>query len=375
MITLLKTLEWIEKGREEGLHTGVQLYVSQNGRVIADMGIGEAVENIPMRSDAITIWFSSGKPLTALAIARLWEQGRLGLNDAVTRFVPEFGQNGKERITLKHLLTHTAGFRSADQLPTGLNWEERIQKICEAPAEPDWIPGEKAGYQMTSSWFVLGEIVRRIDGRPLDRFLREEIFLPLGMNDSWIGMPRERFEEYRQTGRLAPMFVRENNVLKPHNFINSQKALTTCRPGSNACGPIRELGRLYEFLLGQFTPAKPVLKRDTIELFTSRHRIALFDQTFLHKIDFGFGFLLNSNRYGRETLPYSYGRFASEETFGHSGSQSSTGFADPQHGLVVAWVFNAMAGERKHQKRAKEMNSAIYEDLGLAIASAPLIGF
>jgi CubicO group peptidase (beta-lactamase class C family) len=98
----------------------------------------------------------------------------------------------------------------------------------------------------------------------------------------------------------------------------------------------------------------------------TRQRRGLFDETFQHIVDFGLGFLINSNRYGPESVPYGYGRHASEETFGHSGSQSSSAFADPVHSLVVAWVFNGRPGERLHQRRARELNTLIYEDLELA---------
>jgi CubicO group peptidase (beta-lactamase class C family) len=91
----------------------------------------------------------------------------------------------------------------------------------------------------------------------------------------------------------------------------------------------------------------------------------MFDETFRHIMDWGLGFMVNSNRYGANTVPYGFGKHASDETFGHSGSQSSVAFADPTHRLVVAWVCNGMPGERKHQARAREINSAIYEDLNL----------
>jgi CubicO group peptidase (beta-lactamase class C family) len=92
----------------------------------------------------------------------------------------------------------------------------------------------------------------------------------------------------------------------------------------------------------------------------------LYDQTFGHTLDYGLGFIVNSNRYGAETVPYGYGRYASEETFGHSGAQSSCAFADPKNHLVVAWAANGMPGERAHQQRQRALNDAIYEQLGVA---------
>jgi CubicO group peptidase (beta-lactamase class C family) len=124
---------------------------------------------------------------------------------------------------------------------------------------------------------------------------------------------------------------------------------------------VRELGRFYEGLL-----AGKLLNAETLRRFTQRTRSGLFDHTFKHTLDFALGFIVNSNRHGAETVPYGYGRHASEEAFGHSGAQSSCAFADPAHGLVVAWATNGTPGEPRHQRRQREINTAIYEDLGLA---------
>ena len=94
-----------------------------------------------------------------------------------------------------------------------------------------------------------------------------------------------------------------------------------------------------------------ILSPQSVELFTLRQRIGMFDQTFRHIMDWGLGFQVSSNRYGADTVPYGYGRHASDSTFGHGGSQSSTAFADPEHGLTVAIVCNGMPGEPAHQVR------------------------
>src|SRR5439155_20765241 len=118
-------------------------------------------------------------------------------------------------------------------------------------------------------------------------------------------------------------------------------------------GPVRELGRFYEMLLGHGTlNGRTILKSQTVEALTARHRTGMYDQTFGHVIDWGLGFLLNSRMWGHDA-PYQYGPHASPRTFGHSGSQSSTAFADPEHGLAVAVAFNGMPGEASHQQRMR----------------------
>ena len=80
-------------------------------------------------------WLSSGKPISAIAIAQLVERGLLDIDKPVVSNLPEFGVNGKNQITTRHLLTHTGGSRSADTIPEDMTWPETIARICEALLE------------------------------------------------------------------------------------------------------------------------------------------------------------------------------------------------------------------------------------------------
>src|SRR5215207_5669824 len=124
-----RTRQALEAGIGAGLHLGAQLYASLNGKVLADGALGEDRPGVPLTPDHLMLWLSSTKPVTAVAIAQIWELGRLELDDPVARHIPEFAANGKERITLRHLLTHTAGIRMLD---TGWHepWEAVIARIC-----------------------------------------------------------------------------------------------------------------------------------------------------------------------------------------------------------------------------------------------------
>ena len=366
-IALPKTLALLEQGRHSILHPGAQVYVSLRGEVLTDIALGEARPGVSMQPETLTLWLSTGKPVTAIAIAQLVERGLLAFDDVVSRHLPEFAQNGKDEITIRHLLTHTAGFRDADKLAENLPWEEMIARICATPLEAEWQPGAKAGYQMMSSWFILGELIRRVDGREAGRYVRENIFEPLGMRDSWMGIPADQIASYGD--RMALMYYSGRTEFRVHPFWNAGDDFAACRPGSGVRGPIRELGKFYEALLSihadRVVPSASMLKPSSLSELTTRHRIGLFDHTFQHTLDLGLGFIVNSNRHGAETVPYGYGRHASEATFGHSGSQSSCAFADPEHQLVVAWHCNGQPGEPRHQKRARTINSLIYEELGL----------
>ena len=361
---LPRALAVIERGIAAGLHSGAQLYVSRDGEPVADVGVGEARPGVPMTRDTIMLWLSCTKPVAAVAIGQLWEAGELELDDRVSAYIPAFAAGGKETVTLRHLLTHTGGFRFAESAWREARWGEIIAHICAAPLEPGWVPGKKAGYHLASSWFILGELVRVIDGRPFERYVREDIFGPLGMRDSWVGMPAEQYRAYGE--RMGMMYITEGGTPQQHPTWSSEAGVTLPRPGGNGHGPMRELGCFYEALLGHGERAGVrILSPQTVEALTARHRTGMMDETFGHVMDWGLGFIIDSNVYGAETVPYGYGLHSSPRTFGHSGYQSSAAFADPEHGLVVAVVCNGTPGEEQHQQRARALHTAIYEDLGL----------
>lgn len=367
---LPRTREAIEAGIRERLHLGAQLYVSLGGEPVADAALGENRPGEPLTRDHLMLWLSSTKPVPAVAIAQLWERGLLELDDPVALHVPEFAANGKEGITLRHLLTHTGGIRMLDTGWPHRSWEEIIAKICAMKPEPRWVPGQKAGYHQASSWFILGEVIRRVGGLPFSTYVRREIFEPLGMADSWIGMPTERYLEYWDAGRIGAMWATEENregeELKDHGWDSAER-VTRPSPGGNGYGPMRELGRFYEMLLGRGSwRAQRILLPQTVEAFTTPHRVGMVDVTFKHMLDWGLGFIVNSVQYGAETVPYGYGHHASPRTFGHSGYRSSTGFADPERGLAVALAFNGTPSNERHEVRIRSVLDAVYEDLGLA---------
>ena len=361
---LPRVMRLVREGMEAGRHVGFQGFVSLWARPVAEIAIGLARPGIAMQPDTVMLWLSACKPVTAVAVAQLWERGRLDLDDRVAVHIPEFGRSGKDAVTIRHLLTHTAGFRGVAGLWSPLPWDSLIKRVCDARLEPGWVPGQKAGYHVASAWYVLGELVRRLDGRTLDHYVREEIFLPLGMEDSWIGMPPDRYRRYGD--RIGVLYETETGPPKP-GAMDTEDRAALVRPGGNGRGPIRELGIFYEALLLRGSRAgASILSPQAVEAFTARHRTGMFDETFKHIMDWGLGFMVASNQYGWETIPYGFGHHCSPRTFGHAGHQSSIGFADPECGLAAALVANGMPGERAHNDRFRAIITALYEDLGLA---------
>ncbi len=367
--TLPRALAALDAGIAEGLHSGAQLYVSLGGVVLFDGAIGSARPGVALRSTDSMIWLSASKPVAAVAIGRLWERGALDPDDPVAHHLPEFAANGKERITIRHLLTHTAGIRLLQTGWPDLPFEQIVAKICAMKPEPRWVAGQKAGYHHASSWFVLGALVEELSGLPFARYVRKEIFEPLGMTDSWIGMAPDRFAAARDAGRLAPSWNTEREGHPSHRFEEEAKVIS-CSPGGNGWGPARELGRFYEMLLGGGRRigdpvGSEILRPQTVAALTARHRVGMFDHTFHHEMDWGLGFILDGKRHGIETVPYGYGRRCSFRTFGHSGYRSATAFVDPEHGLAVALIPNGTPSAEAHEQRTRAVLDALYEDLGL----------
>lgn len=352
-----RTLDILNKGIADGLHLGFQLCVMRGGDVVADECAGQARTGVPMTDDTLMLWMSSGKPITAIAVAQQVSAGRVDLDTPVAEYIPGFEQGGKQNVTVAHALTHTGGFRKVGSNWSTEPWAQVIERMCAAELEDGWTPGETAGYHVASGWYVLGEIIRRVDPqqRPFEVYLRDEVFTPMGMADSWIGMPADRYTAYGT--RIGMAWHTEKGDIKPMPFPHTQLGCTLCRPGGNARGPARELAVFYAELLR-------MRKQDAvIRDFTSRQRVGLKDQTFGAVLDWGYGFLMNDDRGKR--LPYGYGPHASADTFGHSGNQSSCAFGDPAHDLAVAWVTNGLPGEIAHQRRQHTLNTAIYQDLAL----------
>jgi len=361
---LEKTAAVLQSGIDDRCYLGAQIFVSLNGEKLMDLGLGDFSPGCKMTDATINPWRSAGKPLTAAALGKLREAGRLDWDHPVIRYLPEFSGAGKEYITIRHLLTHTAGLRRADKVDQNASWQKIIAEICRMAPDENWIPEEKAGYHVHGTWYLLGEIVQRVSGEKFSRFLEDNIFAPLGMSRTFNG-PTGKIEgcEFGNLYRLV------SNGLLPVQDLNAVGERFVCRPGSNTRGPMKDLGRFYEAMLGMRSEGRFLTAQTRGEL-SRRQRIGLYDQTFQHVMDWGLGFAVNSNRYGTGTVPYGYGKHASDETYGHGGSQSSCGFGDPGRGLAVAWFCNSFPGDLAHQARLRSINEAIYEDLGFDRPSA-----
>lgn len=339
-----------------GLHVGAQLTVSLHEQSVVSAATGIARPDEAMGEDTLMPWFSATKAITAAAVLQQWEKGRLDLEDAVARHIPAFASNGKERVSVRHLLTHTAGLVATD---------DSVDEACEAALEDGWEPGRRAAYRPRGPFAVLGEIVHRLDGRSIEDYVSEELFEPLGMADSWLALSPARHAAYGR--RMGAMHNTSGGNREVIAGLDAAEAFAEARPSLSGVGPMADLLRFYMMLLGKGAlDGVRVLSPQTVEAMCARHRVGLTDETFGAVVDWGLGVMVNSWHYRRKPAPYGYGNHASSRAFGHGGSQSSIAFADPEHGLAVALVFNGMAGEAANHRRTQAVVTALYKDLGLA---------
>lgn len=349
-------------------HLGGQVYISRKGVELLDCSFGwnDSDRLSQLEKDSLILWRSAGKPLTAIFIAILVSQGKIEFDTPIVAIVPEFLGDGRDGITVRHLLTHTAGLRGGDRLNESLGWEEMLNRLLAIIPEDGWIPGERAGYHIAGSWYLLGEICSRLmGGITFSELIRKEILLPLGMEKTWVGIPEDLWDS-GYSEKISSTYITSADKISKHPYLDLKWSCCQCRPGGNARGPVRDLGKFYEWVEIARRGEVPFLASEIIERMLRPARPpGLFDETFRHQMDWGLGFMVNSARYGRETVPYGFGRYASEETYGHGGAQCCSGFADPSHDLVVCWAVNGLAGEISHQRRIRRINDAIYEDLGL----------
>ena len=259
---------------------------------------------------------------------------------------------------------HTAGIPYADvALWSNMQeWDAIITTICEANIED--VPGTKAAYHPYSSWFLLGEIIRRVDGRTFDQYVRDEIFVPLGMLNCYIGMDKATFEKYHEKGLFAELrtMTPKGKVLTKATVSTSPSEVTATVPGSNGRGPAHEWIHVFEMLTrgGVGANGIRILNAETVRLFTRRHRIGMFDAVQGILCDWSLGLFVRTGDSAQIT-----GNHATKDTFGHGGSQSSVGFCDPVHQLTVLIFCNTRPGPKHHYERMCAIATSIYEDLGL----------
>jgi CubicO group peptidase (beta-lactamase class C family) len=195
--------ESIDQLVESGVERGVQVAVYRNAELVVDAvaGVADPATGRPVTSGTPFYCFSVGKGATSAVAHVLAERGLFEYDTPVAELWPEFGAHGKHTVTVRQVLTHSAGVPGIplDTTPEDLcDWD----KMCAAIADAQlwWEPGTKVGYHAYTFGYIVGEIVRRVTGKPISQVLREDVAGPLGVADElYFGMPES---EHRRLARL-----------------------------------------------------------------------------------------------------------------------------------------------------------------------------
>ncbi|WP_433285014.1 serine hydrolase domain-containing protein [Pseudonocardia sp. CA-142604] len=173
----------LEKNLDSGEELGASIVLDVDGDVVVDLwgGFADEARTTPWAEDTIVNVWSSTKTLTSLSALILVDRGELDLHAPVATYWPEFAANGKQGVEVRHLLAHTSGVSGWDQpfaIEDMYDWELATSRL--AAQAPWWEPGSASGYHAANQGHLVGEVVRRVSGKPLKQFVAEEIAGPLG---------------------------------------------------------------------------------------------------------------------------------------------------------------------------------------------------
>jgi CubicO group peptidase (beta-lactamase class C family) len=204
---------------------GASCAVTVHGDLKVDLwgGHRDLARQRPWERDTIVNVWSSTKTAAALCVLMLHDRGTLSLDEPMATYWPEFAANDKESVLIRHVLGHTAGLPVFDDVPDDLtvfDWDECCHRL--AAQSPRWSPGDGSGYHAETQGWLLGELIRRVDGRTLGAFFREEVAEPLGV-DLHIGLHDDHFH------RVADMTPFAADLNEPDDTELRERAQASSR--------------------------------------------------------------------------------------------------------------------------------------------------
>lgn len=352
-----------EANFRERKEIGAAVAVVVDGELVVDLwaGTADTATDTPWREDTIVPMFSTSKGLSALAVAHAHSRGLFDYDEPVASYWPAFAQNGKERCTVRQLLSHQAGLCAIDEkLTLDLLGDADALGAVLARQQPLWRPGTKHGYHAVTLGFYESQLIRHADprGRTLGRYFADEIAAPLDL-DFHIGLPADVADERR--ARLDARWLQLRMMLAlrtlPRDFVkkffnprsltarafmnprlmppryNDRAILALEIPASNGTGTARSVARAYgEFATGG---ARLGIDRDTLDSLVSPAPLpegGAFDEVLRTDMNYSLGI----------TKPQPNIPYGSPSAFGTAGAGGSIGFADPEVRMGFCYAMNRM---------------------------------
>ena len=343
-----------EKEVREGVLPSAQIAVARQGKIAGMRTFGSATfggRSSDATDDTLYVVFSATKAITSAAAWILIQEGELRIDERVSDVIPEFGTNGKDRITVEQLFTHTAGFPMAPFAQS--EWGSREARLRRfGQWRLNFEPGERFWYHPTSSMWVIAELIERRAGVDFRAFIRERIALPLGLDDLWVGLPRAQHgrvadtvhvgEELSEAERKAlgwPAPVETEVTEEALGGFNEPGVRESGVPGGGGIMTAAELALFYQGLVhGGAADGTPIWKPETLALAREIRTGDLADPMFGKRANRGLGVVIagDADRNYR-----GFGHTGSELTFGHNGAGGQLAWADPVSGISLGYVTNA----------------------------------
>jgi CubicO group peptidase (beta-lactamase class C family) len=335
-----------------GLYPAMALCVRRRGQVIIDRSLGHVRGNAPhdppdahkVIASPRTLFnlFSASKMVTAMLVHLCDQRGLLHLDDPVMRYLPEFGEHGKDRITLRHVLTHRAGIPNIPPQFADVGLLERPAEILAllSSQKPRWKAGRRLAYHALTGGFVLGAVVEKVMGKSLRAVMNDEILGPLGFDAFNFGVPPARLPEVAVNAFTGPrvlppisLFLRRAlsvDFVEAVRVSNDPRFLTSIVPAGNIIATANEASRFMQLLLdGGTLDGVRVFDTPTIVRAIAEQTYFEIDLTLGVPIRYSMGFMLGGK------LASLYGLRA-QRAFGHVGFTNVFVYADPSRDIAVS---------------------------------------
>jgi CubicO group peptidase (beta-lactamase class C family) len=360
--------EAIDKLVESGTERGIQVAVYRDGQQVVDAvaGVADPATGRPVDAGTVFYNYSIGKGATSTVAHILAERGLFGYDTPVAELWPEFAANGKQAVTLRQVLNHTAGV-------PGIPLDTTIEDLCDwdrmcaaiADAELWWEPGTKVGYHAYTFGYIVGEVVRRATGKPISQLLAEEVAGPLGVaGELWFGMPASeqhrlaRLEDEPGAAEAAeqwlasmppdlPMFKAGPMSTFPNaDFGNRADTLAADIPAGGKTSA-RAIARMYAALLGEVDGVRllpPERLREATAVSSSG-----VDEVFGMPTTWGLGYAIGGVSAGAQEAP---------TVFGLGGVGGSFACGDTATGVAWAVTKNRVSNDFATSNQLGELISA-----------------
>ncbi len=338
---------------DEGIRPSIQVAVDWRGELVFDEAIGADAT----RDSNYLLW-SSTKPLVAVALLQIIDEGGAKLRDRVRSYIPEFGVRGKETCTIAHLLSHRGGFPDSGKLMIGLgrfsrNWDEALAAVCEMEAL--WEAGKDRGYHPSSSWFIVGELIQRLRGRPLWETLRERVLDPVGIAADGFSLGNP---EVLSQPAMRVSTIQEKSAPADASWWNDPATHRAVIPGGNGVSRANQVVRFYRAMLnaGEGSGGR-LLSPEMVRIATFPQVVGIIDRTFLIDVPWGLGFRL---KHAIPTMD-DFGQTATPGTFGHGGHfLVNTAWGDPGKDLAACILSNGLTAPRTGTRAVIALSQAIH---------------